>query len=794
MGETIVTGNVLDEYKLDMQTYAIAVNRRQSVPDVRDGLKVVARRIMTAAYFDEHLYWNGDFHKCSGLVGTTLAKYHPHGDTSVYGVIVSLCNWFDSKIPLLSGHGNFGNMIGTGEAAYRYTECKLSEFGQECIIGDLVKSKDIVDWIPNFNEKLLEPEYLPAKVPILLINGVMGIGVGMKVDIPTHNLGEVIDATLTLIDNPNASIVLIPDHYMGCDIIDANWKHISNTGTGTYRVRAHIDIEMKKDIPYLHIRGVPNAVTLFKAQSNKKNEGVIAKIEEMVKEGRLPGVEDVYSDSKGDNLDYVIRLAKGTDPYYIKDFLYKNTLLENTYRVNFEVLEGIEIKRFSYKSYLEYFIDFSILLKFRSYAAQYQKAHTELIRNRLYIKLLESGDMEKIQSHIRSMKDVSKEARDKYREKIIKDYNVTDIEADYILNMEQTKAAIGYLPIYKKRAQELEVICNECFTKMNDDNLLKEELKEELKMYKKKYGTPRICKVIKATEETIPKGQFRVVITNNNFIKKISITDPINTYRGDAPKFILTLQNEDNILIFDRYGRVFKYPVYKIALCDKNSPGFDLRLMIKNCTSDVISIMSEETVKEFANMIKKNSLTVVTAGNCIKKLDLGDFLNVPPSGIIYTKLNNGDYVQDLAIIPDDLDVVLYSNKKALRFSMSEIPQYRRSALGVIGMGGTNEAIDGISIIWNNMDYIVVVTKSGKFNKFNISGMKRSNRAKAGSSVIKLGKTDIIQNIFAAYDSNVIKCTTRSGVVEVKVSDIPLQSSVSAGKKMCDEIIKCSIKK
>lgn len=791
MGETIIQGNVLEEYVKDMQTYAIVVNRLQSVPDVKDGLKKVARRVMTSAYFNDKLYYNGPFHKCAGLVGSTLANYHPRGDSSVYGVIVSLCNWFDTKMPLLEGHGNFGNMIGKGPAAYRYTECKLSEFGQECVIGDLSKSKEIVDWVPNFNESCMEPEYLPAKVPLLLINGTLGIGVGMKCDVPTHNLAEVIDATLAVIDDPNAKVVLIPDHYMGCDIVDTNWKAISNTGQGNYRVRAHIDIEMRKDVPYLHIRGVPNAVTLFRTNSNKSNEGVIAKIEEMMKDGRLPQVKDVYSDSKGDNLDYVVQLNKGTDPYYVKEYLYKNTLLENSYRVNFEVLDGIDIRRFSYKSYIEYFIEFALTLKFRGYAAQYQKAKTEFIKTRLYIMILESGEIENIQRDIRNMKDVSPEAKAKYREKLIKKFKVTDIEAQYIMDMDQTKAAIGYLPIYKQKAAELDIICSDCFTKMNDDNLLKQELKEELIYYKKKYGTPRMCKVVKAASETIPKGEFRVVITENNYIKKISLTDPINTYRGDAVKFTLKVDNTENILLFDKYGRVFKLPVHKIALCDKNAQGFDLRLMIKNCTSDIISVMYEPKVLELSKKNNKNFLVVVTAGNCIKKLDLDDFLNIPLSGILYTKLNEQDFVKDIAIVPNNLDVVLYSDRKALRFNMSEIPHYKRSSVGVIGMN-TNEEIDGLSVIYPNAEFIVVVTKSGKVNKFNISGMKLSNRAKAGSSVIKLGKTDSIMTIYGLPDTATLRAITKSGIVDKPISEIPVQSSISAGVKMFSDLIKTTI--
>ena len=794
MSETIIQGNVLDEYKKDMQIYAIAVNRKQSVPDVRDGLKSVARKILTSAFIQEKLYYDGPYSKCAGLVGSTLKHYYAHGDAALYSVIVNLANWYSTKIPLLDGHGNFGDMEGSDAAAYRYTEIKLSEFGQECMIGDLAKSKDIVDWVPTFNDKELEPEYLPAKVPFLLINGTMGIGIGMKTEIPTHNLSEVIDATINLIKNPDAKVVLIPDHYMGCDIIDTNWKAISNTGQGTYRVRARIDIEQdeKRGNYYLHIRGIPNAVTMFKPKSNKEDQGVVSKIQKMMKDGQLPGVLDIYSNTKGNNLDYVIKLAKGVDPYFIKDFLYKNTLLENTYRVNFEVLNGIDIQRFSYKSYLEFFINFSINLKFRSYAALHQKAKTEWRTYQLYIMVMEDKkEFDKMMNEIRNLKDVSPESINVYKEKIIKRYNVTDIEADFILNMDVKKTAIGYLDIYKAKSKELENLYNKYFYNLTHEEVLLQELIDDLTYYKKKYGTPRLCRVIKDVGETIPQGEFKIVITENNYIKKLQLNDPINTYRGDNPKFTLKVDNTENILLYDKNGTVFKLPIYKIGLCAKNAPGFDIRQINKRCTSDIISVMYEPSVVAISKELRKSFLVVTTENGYIKKLDLDDFLNVPPSGIKFTKLSEGDSVKDIAIIPHDLDIILYSNRKALRFNMSEVPHYKRTAQGVIGMN-TKDKIDGVSVIYPGAEFIVVITKLGKVNKFNISGMNVSKRAKAGSNVIKLSKQDSILNIYGLPSGTNIRGITKQGVKDICIDDIPLGSSVSAGTKVFSDIIKTII--
>lgn len=784
MAETIIQRNVVDVYLEDMQKYAIAVNRKQNVPFVQDGLKTVNRRILIDMMLKEGLRHDKPYSKCAGVVGTTLKFYHPHGDSSVYEALVLMANWWDIKMPLIDGHGNYGNIQGKDAAAYRYTECRLSEFADDCVLGDLYKSLDIIDWKNNYNDRDREPEYLPVKVPLLLVNGAFGIGVGTKCDIPTHNLAEVIDATIAVINDPNAPVVLIPDHCSPCEIVDTNWKQISNTGFGNYRVRAIIDIEWNKDTPLLVIKGIPNKVTLLRTKGSS-DEGVIAKINEMVKSGALPMISDVYSDSRGDNLRYVIQLKKGSDPNFVKDYLYKHTALESAFRVNFEVVDGLNFPRFSYKSYIQYFIEFSITLKIRSYAALYAEAKTKWRTLQLYIMVMESGEIEGIQSEIRKMKDVSVEARNKFKEKIIKRFNVSDIEAEFIMNMDIMKTAPGYLPIYKQQSAELEAKFEEYFYKMTNEDVLKKEIADELLLYKKKYGTPRICRVVKDHGETIPGGTFKIVVTENNYIKKISPNDPINAYRGDKPKFTLTVDNAESVLLFDKNGKVFKLPVHKVALCDKNSSGVDLRLLIKNCTSDIVSLMYEPAVEEFSKKTKKYFLTVVTEGGSIKKMDLDDFFNIPPSGILYTKLAEGDFVKDITIISDDLDIILYSDKKALRFNMSEVPHYKRNALGVAGMN--SDHIDGLSVIYPNATDIVVITVGGKVNRFTIEGLKSSGRNKAGSSVIKLGKTDSIHSIYGVNESNTIRIVSKDGSSNIKVSEIPVGSSISPGSKVCDVV-------
>lgn len=720
------------------------------------------------------------------LIGVTVPMICTH-NSSIYDVLVKLACWWKTKIPLIEGHGNFGNMQGDGAAAMRYTESKLSEFCCDAVIADLQKSKDIVDWVPNFDESAMEPEYLPCKVPLLLINGTFGIGIGMRAEISRHNPGEVIQAVLDVIKDPEAPVVLIPDHSMPCDIVDTNWKKICNTGFGTYRCRGRVDIETTKigrnEYQMLVIKSVPDNVTLSQS-SGLEDKGIVATIDKLIKEGKLTGIKDHFDDSNGTNMRYCIVLKENTDPKYIRDFLYKHTRLEDTFRENFEVLEGIKPMRMSFKSYIEYFIQFSINMKRRTYYSLLSQAKTKWREKQLYIMVIESGEIDNIQKKIKDMKDVSIEARNEFMEYLIRKFKVTDIEAKFIMNMDQMKTAKGYLKIYKEESKQLAADVQVYLNKLTDNDIsIKQEIVAELEYFKKKYNMPRVCRVVKDTGEDIPAGEFLVVVTENNKIRKMNVGTAVNSVRGDSPKFILKMDNRDNVLLYDKNGKIFKLPVHKINLCDKSMAGQDLRILIKNCTSDIITIMKESSVATLANKVRKYFLVVMTTAGCIKKMDLDDFLKVPPSGILYTKLLEGDSVKDIAIVPNSVDLVVYSHKKALRFDVeTQVPHYKRSALGVSAMN-SKDGVDGFSIIDKDAQSIVVITKSGKMNKFDVTGLANKKRNQAGSSVIKLGKTDMIQNILGVKETDTIKIGTSTGVVEVPVKDLSIGSSISAGQKV-----------
>ena len=783
MAEKILKHLTQDQYIKDLALYTVAVNLVRALPDVRDGLKPSTRRILYV--LSQKAVGKSNKVKSASIVGTLMEKYHPHGD-SIYNSFKTLINWFEAKIPSVNGQGSFGAISGEGPSASRYTECYLNEFGLECIIGALANSKEVVDWNPNYTNTDYEPQYLPVKIPLLLVNGILGgIGTGIKADLPTHNLGEVIDATLRLIDNPNSDVILIPDHCLPCDIIDTDWKNICNKGYGNYRARATIETSYDKDYPILTITSLPSWGT----------SSVCEKIDEGIVSGKFPQILEVYDDSKNEyGVRIIIKLKKGSDVNFVKEALYKYTPCEQSFRVNFEVVYGTELMRFSYKSYLQLFIRFAMDNKIREYAAKHYVVSTRLHRLDAFIKIVGSPDIDKI---INLIKKKTAKSDNELIELLIGKYKLTDIQAEYIINAAIKQLSKGYLDRYKSEFKELSAQEKWLESRIADENLLIQDVKQDLIDIKKKYATPRICKVIKVSNiGNIPEGTFKMVITENNYIRKLGENDIVNTIKGDKPKFILTVSNTENLLLFDNKGRVFKLPVHKIPIIAKSDPGIDIKGVIKGLTADIISVLYEPNIIKASKSKNKIFIAVLSKYNMIKKLDVQDFTSVPPSGIIYSKINPDDEIVDIQLISDNLDIIIYSQTKALRISGKDIPWYKRNTLGVAAMNTKNE-IEGMSIVYPDATSVVVVTKSGKVNRFSVNGFQRSQRNKAGSTVIKLAKGDNIQNIYGVTDKNILSITTTSDIIDIPIKDIQMGSSISQGIKMIstksDIILKSQIK-
>lgn len=783
MAEKIIQNNLLDQYVSDMQRYSIYVTRKRVTPSILDGLKPVQRRIVYSMYAFNHATSQATKKKSAICQGSTMAL-HPHGDDGIYGSFPTMVNWFESKLPLITGYGNFGTFSGDKAAAARYTEVSLSPFCMECIMDDLISDKNSVDWEAAYTG-ILEPEYLPVKIPLLLVNGSFSIGVGLKVDIPTHNLGEVIDQTIALINNPNHRVVLAPDHCMPCIIENTDFESVSNTGYGNYRIRGIIDIEEFHGDTALVIKSTPNLTFL---------DTITEKIEELVEKNKIIQIKAVYEKSTIDHMRYIIVLKKGADPNYVREVIYKNTEMEKSDRINFEVLDDITPKRISYTDYIRNFIEFRKNTKFRLYCNQLQKIQTKFHEIEAYVKLLESGEIDNVISMIKNQTNIDDAYLTEY---LIKKIKVTDLQAKYILNSDLKKLAKGHLAKYKADMVDLVNKQKGFMDRIIDDKIITQEIIDELVSIKAKYNTPRLCKIVnKFNHVDVPVGVFKVILTENNYIKKVPENDSITTARGDRPKQIVVVDNTENILLFDEVGKVYKLPVDKITFADRNSSGADLRLLIKGLTTKINTIIYEPLLKDLANGKHKYYLTVLSNNGYIKRMDLTDFMAVNPSGLLYSKLDQGDFVNSVLIIGNKTDIIVYSDRKAVRMNCDMIPYLKRNTKGNRVMSSAT-SIDGMSVISNDTTDVIVVTASGRINKFSILGMPYP-KTKSGTSVVKLGKTDRIIGLYGVNSStDVLRIRLKSGFVNIPVNTIPDGSSIGGGQKMIsttanDPIIRCDV--
>lgn len=773
------------QFKNDYVRYGIYILYRRVLSDYRDGFKPVQRRIIYAMLKDTKATTSSV--KSAAVVGDVMKKYHPHGDSSIYMTIKPMANWFESYIPLIDPKGNFGTFQGDPCAAARYTECKLSKFALENVLGDLIDSPEAVDWSSTYNEAGKEPDYLPVKVPLLLINGSFGIGLGMRAEIPSHNLSEVIDATLALMDNPETNITLIPDHCMECEIINTDFAKISNSGFGHYRVRGKIDIEQYKGKTALVIKSVPNLTYL---------NSITDKIEELIKKKKIIQIEDCFDESTITSMRYVIVLKNGSDPDYVKDVIYKNTNLEQTLRVNFETLNGLTPLRMSYKSYLLSFIDFRKMTKFRVYSNKLQSVQTKIHEREAYIKVLESGEIDNIIGIIKKQKKVDDSALIEY---LVKALKITDLQAQYIIDADLKKLSYGYLAKYKAEAKELEKVKKELLYHIMNDKVIEDDIRQELLDVKARYGKKRNCKVISDDSMEIPKGEMLVAITEKNFVRKVPIGVAIGNFRNDKLRSLIKLDNTDSILIFDEMGKVFKLPVHKLPFTDKNSNGIDIRFMIKSLTANINTIIPESVIKSLADKGHPNNkhyLVTLTNNGLIKRMDLDDFITVPPSGILYAKLDKGDFIKDIVIAHSAFDLVVYSDRKAVVMSVNDTPYLKRNTKGSRAMSNVDH-VDGLCVIHNNCTDIVVITETGRVNRMPIiNGLTKKGRGKSGSNFIKLSTGDKISSIVAGNSNDIIRIKGTEGDTDIPISGIKVGSSISPGVKMLstrsNKIIRCFI--
>ena len=781
MAERIENVNLEKQAREDLQQYAVYVALHRAIPHYTDGLKPVIRKIIWCLAND---FGGQGFIKTANVVGQVMRKYNPHGDAGVNSAIRNMINDFSTKYPTVDGAGSWGTKVDPYAAQPRYNECKLSQFAYDVFISDIKEDKRATDWQSNYDNKCLEPVYLPAKIPTLLILGQLGIGTGIKTTIPSHNLGDVIDVTIKLMKDPNAPFTLIPDECMPCEIMDTDWNKINETGYGTYISQGIVDVGEYNGYPCLIVRSLPDFTFYDKIDE---------KIRALAKEGKMPFIVDVISRSGVDKknprkykFEELIILKKGTDPNFVKEFLYVNTGIRQTRQVNVIVIKDNNLAPMGYREYLLDFIAFRRTSVFRKFNARLQILKTKIHETELYIKLLTSGHIDKVIQMIRKNKSGDKSEIIQF---FIDKLRVTPVQARFLAGITLPELSKGYL---KKCMDKMEEYNKEIKYIMNillDPKKIDQTIIDEMLKIKDKYNDKRKCIIVsKSAIKGIAPGTFKIVVMKNNFIKKINEKDNVPPSQMAKVNLILTVDNAEDIILFSSIGKAFKIPVHKIPLSESAGDGTDIRLINKYCTSDIIGIARENTLKQLMSNKVKNFMFMITNFGYIKKIDISDIVNAPQSGLVFSKVEQGDKLQTVLFGPSQMDLLIYTKNKILRISPKEVPYLKRSTKG--NMVSTNSTtINGMNFILPHSTDLIVITKLGYINRIPIDKIEVMSRRRAGISIIKLSKNDEIHTVWACPDKAILIVREGKSQKEIPIQSLRLSDTNSAGQKMFQDVNK-----
>ena len=808
-----------DEMSSSYLSYAMSVIVSRALPDIRDGLKPVHRRILYAMYKGGY-DWSKQFRKSARIVGDVIGKYHPHGDQSVYDALVRMVQDFSMSLPLVEGQGNFGSIDGDPAAAMRYTETRLSKVSQ-FLIDDI--EKNTITFKSNYDETEKEPSVLPAQFPNLLVNGAGGIAVGMATSIPPHNLGEIIDGTLALIENKDIKIKELMKHIPGPDfptggvIIGKDIiKQGYNKGRGSFKIRGEISIEsLKNGRERLVITSIP-----YQVNKSVLNE----RIAQLVREKKIEGIRDIRDESNREGIRVSIDLRNGVEPETVKRQLYKNTQIESSFGFNTLAIVDGKPETCNLKDFLSNFLIFR-----EEEVIKKTKFDLEKAEERAHILLglsVSVENLDKIIKIIRGSKtpEDAKKSILKIKWKINKSqkmislienkktkgiYSLSEPQVIAILELrlqKLTALGINEIEIEIKKLSELISMYKKIISSKKE---LQKVISEELKNIKAKYSVPRRTKIIDAIlnydiEETIQKQSILITITLQGYIKRGSLNNVKTQKRGGKGKTGITTRNEDSVvqtlsvnthtsvLFFSTEGLVYRLKAWKIPEGSSSSKGKSLFniLPLKNHQS-ISSIMP---FPDSESELKNYQIVFATAQGKIRKNSLEDFSSINSAGKIAMKLDTNDKIVGVKICKDDQDIILSTKLgKCIRFECKKLRIFKgRSSKGIKGIElGSGDQIVSLSIIDKGKNlkngkskddiseakakekFILSITENGYGKKTPHTDYRVTNRGGKGIiGIINSPRNGNISSSFPVFDGDEILISTNKGrVIRVAVKEI-----------------------
>lgn len=784
-GQKIRQVNITSEMKTSFLDYAMSVIVARALPDVRDGLKPVHRRILYAMN-DLGMHSDKPFKKSARIVGEVIGKYHPHGDVAVYDTMVRMAQDFSYRYMLIDGHGNFGSIDGDGAAAMRYTEARMSKISME-LLRDI--QKDTIDFMDNYDGEEKEPVVLPAHFPNLLVNGTTGIAVGMATNIPPHHLGETIDAAITIMEDPDISVVDLmevikgPDFPTGAYILGRSGiKQAYETGRGSVIVRAKIDtIEMANGKKQLIVSEIPYQV-------NKAN--LVEKIAQLVRDKLIEGITDLRDESNRDGIRIVIELRRDVQSEVILNQLYRMTALQTTFGVNMLALVDNAPKQLSIKEVLNHYIDHQVdvVVRRTNYDLNRAKDRAHILEG-LRIAL---DFIDEVIAIIRSSKDDASAMNS-----LIERFGLTEIQARAILDMRLRRlTGLERSKIEEEYAQLLSAIADYEDILANHWRIMA-IIKDELIEVKSRFKDIRRTEIIEADldmqdEDLIPVEDVVIAMTLNGYIKRTTIdtfhvqnrggkgVKGMATHSDDIVDQFITMSTHDYLLLFTNFGKVYRIKGYRVPQASRIAKGIPV--------VNLLNLDKDEKVKAMSAVCTESDnafFVFATKEGLVKRVAVSEFESIRQSGKIAISLRDGDELISVKQTTGNDEIIIAgANGKAVRFHEDDVRPMGRNASGVRGFN-----VDGSQVIGMTTDkeggYILAVTQGGYGKKSALEDYRLTNRGAKGVKTINITeKNGPLVSMRAVNGNEELLIVTDEGtVIRISLTNVGTYGRNTQGVKL-----------
>ena len=778
--------NVVNVMKDSFINYAMDVIIARALPDLRDGLKPVHRRILYTMY-EDGLTPDKAFRKSATTVGAVLGKYHPHGDISVYDAMVRMAQDFSYRHPLVDGHGNFGSVDGYGAAAYRYTEARLSKISLE-LLRDI--NKNTVDFVPNFDQTKKEPVVIPSRFPNILVNGTMGIAVGMATNIPPHNLGEVIDGCIAYIDDNDITVeglmkyIKGPDFPTGAAILgNRGIKQAYETGRGTITIRAHAEIVEHNGKQQIVFTDIPYQVTKMELQK---------RIAELVRDKVLEGITDLHDESTLTEIKLVVHLKKEANANVVLNNLYKHTSLQTTYGIIFLMLDQGLPKTLNLKEIISKYIDYQREVIYRRTKYDLEKAEKRVHILEGYKIALDNLDA--VINIIRNSKD-----DETAKHELMTNFNLDDVQAESILELKLRRLTGLERSKIEEELNDLLKLIDELKSVLASDEKIYGIIKQELLEIKAKYADDRRTDIDMTAidyiddEALIPEENIVIALTNKGYIKRTTSDTFKSQNRGgvgvkgmttneeDFVEHLVDLSTHDYILFFTNKGKVYRLKGYEIPQFGRQSKGLPIVNLLRIDKDEKVT-----SVVKISTNDDKKYLTFITKYGIIKKIILSQFENIRQNGKIAIGLKeNDELISVKKTSGNDMILIGASNGRMVKFSEAEIRDMGRTASGVKGIElGEDSYVVGAEVVSED-DNILLVTENGYGKQTRVADFRQTRRGSKGVKALNITeKNGNIADFKVIGDAHDVIIVTDSGMImRMPIEQISVLGRVTQGVRL-----------